>query len=434
MTEPRLPEPPLFPPSEPTERWRISHELGKKQAHAGDDQNAWVQHRLALRIAESKGLEYAAQCSRIEIARAQIRLGMVDSASSLLAGLLVSPGLDREQQHDVNAQVAALFTFEFDWDEALVYLGRARALIQPGEVESLFWSHLLQCCLLIPTKNLVGANRELHLARCFAPLSEGNREQFSSLINVRTAEIYRARGDIDEALVEARKGLAAHDGGGSSPRPAATVLYAELLVESASFHEAIDFIAAATTDTMSYRQKVRFTEAHASALKELGMWREASIQLGELIESERTLATNAHSVVELQDVVESSRETRLKNQHLASSNERLVESNEQRAQLVEIVRRDLQAQLRSTVEAWRELEGCECPEQRPALLDIAERAVDRLSATAVQIVEMRLSEEDTTFGSDVDLGQQYSELVADSSEPTIAMFPYASSITQSHLT
>lgn len=391
MTKPARREQPLFPPTDAVERWNVATSLGRRHGLAGRHNEAWVQHRDALRVAESEQLDTQIPTSQIELAGVLIDLGLIEEASSLLAKVLIAPDLSRSQERHVNEQLAALFWFAQDWDEALVYKSRARTFIKPGDVTKLFWSHLDQCSILARAGNLVGADRELHLARCYAPLDEANRDLFGSLVLLCTAELSRFQGKGELALKQAKLALE----GLEQDRPhqvAALLLYVQLLMDYKEHLTVVELLENVDKSLMCYQDKLEVCRHLANALKAQGRWQEASAQLEELLGGHRERETDAHEAYTLQETIEETKNVRLQNQRLAESNEYLVESNEQRSQLLELVRRDLQTQLLATVDCWRQLQRSNSPAERSQLLASAASSVNRLSETAVQVVEMRLTD------------------------------------------
>lgn len=373
--------------------WESLRNSGLEKAVAGDYQAAWKSYRSALRLAETNGLQPEMVRSQIEVAVVVIQLGLMDEASGILASVLATPGLSSAELRRVNELLSELFQFDGDWDEALIYWSKARQFIQTDNTVRRLWWHQEQCSLLIKASRLTEAEAELRHAESLAASNNENRAWLINLCSLRRAELCRAKGESSTALSLAKNAL--HQLNKLDvPRTVgeATLIYAELLLENGQFEQVINVITDQGTPSLGQHSKVRLLRLHFEALRELGQWEQASAQLDELIQMERERETNANSVYLLQEEIETSNEIRIQNQKMAEANRVLSEANEDRAQLMDLIRRDLQTQLVATSESWRELQATEDPKERARIFLAATKSVDHLAATAAQVVEMRLVE------------------------------------------
>lgn len=373
--------------------WESLRNNGLKKAVAGDYQSAWKSYRSALRLAETNGLQQEMVRSQIEVAVVVIQLGLMDEASGILASVLATPGLSSAELRRVNELLSELFQFDGDWPEALIYWSKARQFIKSDNTVRRLWWHQEQCSLLIKASRLTEAEAELRHAERLAASNNENRAWLTNLCSLRRAELCRAKGESSTALSLAKRALNQLNKL-DVPRTVgeATLIYAELLLENGQFEEVIELIGGQETPSLGQRSKVRLLRLHFEALRELGQWERASAQLDELIQMERERETNANSVYLLQEEIETSNEIRIQNQKMAEANRVLSEANEDRAQLMDLIRRDLQTQLVATSESWRELQAIEDPKERARIFLAATKSVDHLAATAAQVVEMRLVE------------------------------------------
>lgn len=376
-------------------RWQKLNDRAFGHRISGEHELAWDCHRNALQLAEQHGLSRQATESRIEVAGTVIKLGLTAEASALLASALSDQDLGSALRRRVNELLSELFEFDGDWAEALSYWSHAGTYIEEDDQARRFWWHQQNCALLIKAGDLQGAEEQVHLADQLWPKDQVEAQDawMGDLLLVRRAELAGAQGRTATALAWARQ---AHRNltAGSVERLAqtATLIQVQLLLESGRYNELVNVVQTSEDSDLGHRALARLGRYHAEALKKLGRWQEASAQLEQLIRVEQRRDTNAHSVYLLQQEIETSEAVKRQNQELAKANQVLLDANEDRAHLMDIIRRDLQTQLLGTAAAWEKLRTASSPIERTALLQQAANSVDRLTATAGQVVEVRLLE------------------------------------------